>query len=404
MPRPERPRWGAPDGAPWGPPWAGRRGGRGRPPAFLRFLGPGLLALLQVVGSLGASHGQHGRRRLEPLALALLVAGPAAIAFVGRRTRTVLVVVAAVTAAYLAFGYPHGPVFASLAIALVVTVVRGWRWVAWAVAAGVVVVDAAAGLTHDRHGWSWAAEVGVVGWMVVVLALAEVVRSRRERAATYREAVRETRRRQAGEERLRIAQELHDVVAHHMSLINVQAGVALHLAENQRPEQAEPALRAIKDASKEALTELRSLIDVLRADDAPAPRTPQATLAGIDDIVDRSRHAGLDITKRVSGDHRVLPAAQELAAYRIVQEAVTNIVRHAHARRATVDVDYGASVLTVRIEDDGDGATSLPNLKQGNGISGMHERARALGGELVVEASDLGGLRVEARIPTGDDQ
>jgi signal transduction histidine kinase len=205
-------------------------------------------------------------------------------------------------------------------------------------------------------------------------------------------------------ERLRIAQELHDVVAHHMSLINVQAGVALHLSENQRPEQVEPALRAIKDASKEALTELRSLIDVLRADGAPAPRAPQATLAGLDDIVERSGHAGLAITKTVTGRPRVLPAALELAAYRIVQEAVTNIVRHAHASRATVDVDYGDSVLTVRIEDDGTGARSVQNLKEGNGIGGMRERARALGGELEVQASELSGLRVEAHIPTGDDQ
>jgi signal transduction histidine kinase len=180
--------------------------------------------------------------------------------------------------------------------------------------------------------------------------------------------------------------------------------VALHLSENQRPEQVEPALRAIKDASKEALTELRSLIDVLRADGAPAPRAPQATLAGLDDIVERSGHAGLAITKTVTGRPRVLPAALELAAYRIVQEAVTNIVRHAHASRATVDVDYGDSVLTVRIEDDGTGARSVQNLKEGNGIGGMRERARALGGELEVQASELSGLRVEAHIPTGDDQ
>ena len=113
------------------------------------------------------------------------------------------------------------------------------------------------------------------------------MRVRRDRAVSYRQATQERRRRQAGEERLRIAQELHDVVAHHMSLINVQAGVALHLAD-RRPETVEPALRAIKDASKEALGELRSLIDLLRDDDNPAPRAPAPTLAAVDDIVERS--------------------------------------------------------------------------------------------------------------------
>jgi signal transduction histidine kinase len=357
---------------------------------------------VQVAGSFGAAHGQPDRRPVDLLAVALLLVAPVAIVLVPRWTTPAVLAVGAATGGYFALDYPFGPIFLGLVVTLVSAVTRGHRPAAW-VAAGLVlaghVFDMA--VLHDR--WSWQSFGGVLAWTLVILAIAEVVRSWRERAATYREAARETRRRQAGEERLRIAQELHDVVAHHMSLINVQAGVALHLSENQRPEQVEPALRAIKDASKEALTELRSLIDVLRADDAPAPRAPQATLAGLGDIVERSGHAGLAITKTVTGHPRVLPAALELAAYRIVQEAVTNIVRHAQAVRATIDVDYGDTVLTVRIEDDGTGARALPNLKRGNGISGMQERARALGGELAVEPSDLGGLRIEARIPTGDD-
>ncbi len=185
-----------------------------------------------------------------------------------------------------------------------------------------------------------------------------------------------------------------------MSLINVQAGVALHLAD-RKPEQVEPALLAIRDASKEALTELRSLIDVLRLDGAPAPRSPVANLAGLDDIVERSGHAGLQVTKTVTGTVRALPAAVELAAYRIVQEAITNIVRHAHATRAAVTLDYGDDVLSLMIEDDGDGGARLANLVQGNGISGMQERARALGGDLRIAAATSGGLHVEAGLPTG---
>ena len=367
-----------------------------------RYLGAGLLAVLQVGGSVGAAHGQPDRRPVDALAVLLLLVAPVALLVLRRWAAAAVLGVGAATGLYLGLDYPYGPVFLGLVLTLVAAVARGHRVVAWSAAALVLAGHTVGVTVHDR--WSWQTFGGVLAWALVVLAVAEVFRSWRERAASYRAAAQETRRRQAGEERLRIAQELHDVVAHHMSLINVQAGVALHLAENQRPEQAEPALRAIKDASKEALTELRSLVDVLRADGTAAPRAPQATLAGLGDIVERSRHAGLDITTSVSGRERHLPAAQELAAYRIVQEAVTNIVRHGHARRATVTVDYGDGVLTVRIEDDGNGAATLPNLKQGNGISGMQERARALGGELDVSGSTMGGLRVEARIPTGDDQ
>jgi signal transduction histidine kinase len=372
-----------------------------RPPPAIRYLGVAFLAVLQVAGSLGAAHGQPGRRPIDALAVLLLVAGPVALLAVGRWPRGVLVAVTAVTAAYLALDYPYGPVFASYAVATVVAVARGHRLTAWTAAAALLAVDAVARLRFHPGQWSWASQAGVLAWMLVILAIAEVARVRVERAATYRAAARETRLRQAGEERLRIAQELHDVVAHHMSLINVQAGVALHLAD-RRPEQVEPALIAIRDASKEALTELRSLIDVLRADHAPAPRSPAASLARLDDIVERSRHAGLEVTLTVTGQRRPLPAAVELAAYRIVQEAITNIVRHAHARHATLTLDYGDELLAVTVEDDGDGAAALPNLLPGNGISGMRERARALGGRLDVVAGGRGGLRVEAVLPTGE--
>jgi signal transduction histidine kinase len=364
----------------------------------LRVLGPLFLVVLQVAGSIGAAHTQPSRRPVDAVAVALLVAGPLALLWVGRRPREVVVLVGAVTATYLGLGYPYGPVFVSLAIALVVAVVRGHRVTAWVVAGGVLIVDAVTAAAFHPDRWSWASAAGVLAWCVVILALAEVGRVRAERAASYRAAARESRLRRAGEERLRIAQELHDVVAHHMSLINVQAGVALHLAD-RRPEQVVPALVAIRDSSKEALAELRSLIDVLRADDAPAPRRPAASLDALDDLVERSRHAGLEVAVAVTGHRRPLPAAVELAAYRVVQEAVTNIVRHAHARHAWVTLDHGDDLLVVAVEDDGTGAATAPNLLRGNGINGMYERAHALGGELEVGAGARGGLRVVARLP-----
>lgn len=390
-----------PDDLAWGPPWArGRGAGAGDGPRGARYVLALVVAVIQVGGSLGAAHGQPGRHPLDAVAVLLLLVAPVAIAVLRRFPVPAVAATALAAAAYLARGYAYGPVFLGLAITLFVTVVRGHRVAAWLGAAAVLAGDALGRLVFDAVPWSWPATGGLVAWTLVVLAVAEVGRSWRERAATYRQAARETRLRQVGEERLRIAQELHDVVAHHMSLINVQAGVALHLAD-RRPEQVEPALVAIRDASKEALTELRSLIDVLRLDGAPAPRSPVATLAGLDDIVERSGHAGLQVTKTVTGEPRTLPAAVELAAYRIVQEAITNIVRHAHATRAAVTLDYGDELLSLAIEDDGDGAATLPNLVQGNGISGMQERARALGGELRLGPASTGGLRVEAALPTG---
>ena len=201
--------------------------------------------------------------------------------------------------------------------------------------------------------WSWGQFLGVCAWSLVLLSAGEVIRVRRERAQSARRIRVETERRQANEERLRIARELHDVVAHHMSLINVQAGVALHLVD-RKPEQAQTALMAIKDASKEALVELRALVGVLRDETEAAPRFPASMLDSLDDLVERSAHAGLTVHKVVEGDVR--PAARRRSSSRrsaIVQEAITNVVRHSGAQRADVRLDYGADVLSVRIDDAG---------------------------------------------------
>ena len=221
--------------------------GRGNPAA--RFVGAFVVAVIQLGGSVGASHGQPDRRALDALAVALLLVAPAAITVLRRFTVPAMAATALAAAVYLARGYAYGPVFLGLAIALVVSVVRGHRLAAWLAAATVLAGDVVGRLAFDSAPWSWQAMGGLLAWTLVVLAFAEVARGWRDRAATYREAARETRLRQAGEERLRIAQELHDVVAHHMSLINVQAGVALHLAD-RRPEQVEPALVAIRTPAR----------------------------------------------------------------------------------------------------------------------------------------------------------
>jgi signal transduction histidine kinase len=247
---------------------------------------------------------------------------------------------------------------------------------------------------HASWSWPWAS--GVVAWSLVVLAIGEVIRIRRERISAARLARSESTRRHANEERLQIARELHDVVAHHISLINVQAGVALHIVD-RRPEQAQTALEAIKDASREALVELRSLVGVLRDDADVAPLHPSGSLAALDDMVERSSHAGLAVHKSVTGFVRPLPSAVELAAVRIVQEAVTNVVRHSGAKTADVTLRYEPDRLEVIVEDDGRGLAGT--LTSGTGLIGMRERAEALGGSLDVDGGRGGGVRVFALLP-----
>jgi signal transduction histidine kinase len=359
-------------------------------------LGSLVLTIFQVGGTVGASRNQTGHRDLDALTILIAVLGPLSLPLLFRWPRQVLWFVVALTVTYLLRDYAYGPVLASLAIATIGTIARGHRTTAW-LGLGTVVVSLVAiqRPLYDRP-WSWSWVSGVAAWSLLVLAIGEVVRVRRERISASRQARAEASRRQANQERLQIARELHDVVAHHISLINVQAGVALHIVD-RKPEQAQTALEAIKDASKEALVELRSLVGILRDVDEEAPRRPTGTLASLDDLVERSGHAGLHVRKTIRGDARPLPSSVELAALRIVQEAITNVVRHADARSADIVLTYDADALTVTIEDDGQGFKS--GEADGTGIVGMRERAETLGGTLEVGPGHACGTRVHASLP-----
>ncbi|HEY4790092.1 MAG TPA: histidine kinase, partial [Actinomycetes bacterium] len=194
--------------------------------------------------------------------------------------------------------------------------------------------------------------------------------------------------------------ELHDVLAHNISLINVQAGVALHLMDEQ-PGQSRSALVAIKQASNDALGELRSVLDVLRQGDEAPPRAPASGLAHLDSLVSGAGAAGLEVRTRVEGTPRPLSAGTDLAAYRIIQEALTNVTRHAGPATASVLVRYTQDGLTVQVDDDGRGPSS-PNGSGGNDIRGMRERVAALGGDLEAGARPGGGFRVLAHLPLDD--
>ena len=235
--------------------------------------------------------------------------------------------------------------------------------------------------------------------MLVIGGATEIFKVRRERAIEAARSRREQARRRAGEERLRIARELHDTVAHNLSLIYVHANVARHLIDD-RPEQVETALDAIKATSKEALGELRSVLGLLRAPDEQAPRAPTAGLAQLDELIARTRDVGVAVSAQTEGSPGALPAAVDLAAFRIVQEALTNVTRHAGGAATSVRIAYQPTELLIQIDNEPSGQTS--NDAGGSGIAGMRERADALGGDLQAGQRGDGGFRVQARLPLKD--
>jgi signal transduction histidine kinase len=223
-----------------------------------------------------------------------------------------------------------------------------------------------------------------------------------ERTAELEQAREELARRAVVEERLRLARELHDVVAHAMSVIAVQSGVGAHVAST-KPEEVGKALAAIEATSRAALTELRRLLGVLRHDNEPqASLTPVPGLANLDSLLAELGKAGLAVRLWVEGTPLQLPAGVDLSAYRIVQEALTNVVKHAGPARAQVVVGYRDQEVTVEVIDDGRGAVPPAGdgrVGTGHGLIGMRERVAAFGGDLQVGPRPGGGFRVAARLP-----
>jgi signal transduction histidine kinase len=228
-----------------------------------------------------------------------------------------------------------------------------------------------------------------------------------ERTAELEQAREELARRAVTEERLRLARELHDVVAHAMSVIAVQSGVGAHVADS-RPEEAAKALAAIEATSRAALIELRRMLGVLRQDsESPGSLAPVPGLADLDGLLAEVARVGLAVKLRVEGTPSPLPAGVDLSAYRIVQEALTNVVRHAGPARAQVTVRYHDQEVTVEVTDDGRGVGAPTDDGQagvGHGLIGMRERVAAFGGDLEAGPRPGGGFRVAARLPLAADR
>jgi signal transduction histidine kinase len=238
-------------------------------------------------------------------------------------------------------------------------------------------------------GWLVSAGITLVAFRMWQLHLREV-EQRAEEAERSRE---EAAQRRALEERLRIARELHDSLTHSISVVNLQAGVAAHLA-HKRGEQVPTALLAIQEASADAARELQATLDVLRRADEP----DGTGLHRLPALVDRARSTGLPTTVTITGTPCALPPAVDQTAYRIVQEALTNVTRHAGPASVSIQLRYHADALTVQVDDDGAGASRQPP-GSGLGLIGMRERVGALGGQLRAEPRDGGGFTVCAQLP-----
>jgi signal transduction histidine kinase len=242
--------------------------------------------------------------------------------------------------------------------------------------------------------------------LLVLLSAAELVRAAGQRRVAARQLREQELLRLAGEERMRIARDLHDVVAHNISVINVQASTALHLAA-RNPGHAVQALSVISDVSSQALAELRQVLGILRADGDSAPRAPVPGLGELDTLVSNMA-AGLEVEVTTEGTPVPLPAGADVAAYRIIQEALTNTARHSGAARANVRVRYDEEKVEIVVEDEG-AAGPLPprpaaTTGTGSGIAGMADRARALGGTLMAGPRPGRGFVVRAVLPLGGSE
>ena len=358
------------------------------------------VAGLQVAAWLAASR-HHGNARPGLADYLLLAAGAAALLARRRFPVPVLAVaLAAALGAAAAGGAAQGaPVAWFVLIAAFVNAVV-YRKRAAAIAslvAGYLVSVWPPWLIGARGHTSAVFALGLLAGLITLLSVAELIRVRNQRAVAVRHRQDEEARRRASEERLAIARDLHDVVAHNISVINVQANTALHLMDRQ-PERAREALTAIHEVSRQALGELRSVLGVLRADGADAPLMPSPGLDRLGELAAHARTAGIAVRVVEQGEPRPVPAGVDTAAYRIVQEALTNAVRHSGGRAATIRLCYDPDALTIEVDDDG--REALPS-RPGNGVAGMTERARALGGTLDAGPRSGGGFRVLARLPTG---
>ncbi|OIK29376.1 sensor histidine kinase [Streptomyces malaysiense] len=379
--------------------------------------------LCMVAGSFAAPQDGDGvtwnTRAAAPLSLLLMLLAAVALVFRRRAPRTVLALTGTLSVVECVTGDPRAPVTMSAVIALYTVASTTDRTTTLRVGLLTMTVLTAVAMLAGPLPWYAQENLGVLAWTGIGATAGDAVRSRRavvqairERAERAERTREEEARRRVAEERLRIARDLHDVVAHHIALVNVQAGVAAHVMD-KRPDQAKEALAHVREASRSALDELRATVGLLRqSGDPAAPTEPAPGLGLLEDLAGTFRSAGLPVRVARTDQDTRLPAAVDLAAYRIVQEALTNVRKHAGAgARAEVSVVRAGRNIEITVVDDGSGETpapgahpghhpgSVPEKGGGHGLLGMRERVGSLGGTLTTGPRYGSGFRVHAILP-----
>jgi signal transduction histidine kinase len=327
--------------------------------------------------------------------LGLALVGP--LALIGaRRFPGPVVAIVSLAASLDLFVNPHGgPPYVALAFAIVSAIVRGARVWAWVSVGAAWLATVGAAIAMGREEWTPGRIAATTLGILIVFGIGEGIRTRRDRAAEYWRLAGEREQSEVQAERVRIARELHDVLAHSLSQINVQAGVGLHLMDRQ-PDKAAEALASIKETSKAALDEVRSVLGALRSDGSTdAPLVPEPALDRLPALVAAIR--GVDVTL----DDSIVDAPQsvQLALFRIAQESLTNVTRHAGAAHATVRLWTEGGAYRLEVLDDGAGSSAPASETGGRGLLGMRERAELLGGHLSAGPAPGAGFRVSATIP-----
>ncbi|MEW2420380.1 sensor histidine kinase [Streptomyces nigra] len=365
-----------------------------------------------VAGSFVDPHGEDGvtwgLRTPDALSLLLMTLGAAALVLRRRAPITVLAVTGGLSLVEFATGDPRAPVAMAAVVALYTVASTTDRSTTWRIGLLTVTVLTGSAMLAGPLPWYSQENLAIFAWTGIGATAGDAVRSRRavvtairERAERAERTREEEARRRVAEERLRIARDLHDVVAHHIALVNVQAGVAAHVMD-KRPDQAKEALAHVREASRSALDELRATVGLLRqSGDPEAPTEPAPGLDRLDDLAGTFRNAGLRVDVARADQDTTLPAAVDLAAYRVIQEALTNVQKHAGpGARAEVSVVRVGPNIEVTVLDDGSGQDD-GTAGGGHGLLGMRERVSALRGTLTTGPRYGGGFRVHAILPVG---
>ena len=371
-------------------------------------------ATINVAGTLLVARHQPQARPLDIVGIAVLLLAPATLWWRHNHPALVLSGCFVLTWTYVWLPYPGGPIYGPVIVALISAVNAGRRLAAYTIVVAALVASAWLPALLGQDPPSLVRSAGLTAWLLFLASVGEVVRYRRALASADRQrlamtlrAQTEDVRRRAIEDRLQLARELHDVLGHHLAVINVQATAGLELLASE-PQKVPQTLRAVRDASRSALLDVQTFLDSLHESADRAPRQPSLSIIDLDQLVAPAQAGGVPVHTSVQGSARALPATVDLAASRVIQEALTNVMRHAGQPTTRVRVTYGINGLTLRVENDK--ATALPSDQRvgsargsGRGIPGMRARVRDLGGTLAAGPTHGNAWSVIAQIPIPEE-